>query len=177
MYCYNRLRGQPILFSQERLGKNGKPFMVLKFETLYSGAELTQEHVDRLFSSQLEREIGDPRVSNRVMALMRRSGLNEIPQIINVLKGQMSIVGPRPLSPDYLNLAKERFPELLREWKETALKFKPGVLGVSPLKTRRIPIQQFDKIAFADIRYCNEATFWRDMSVIAEVFVAIVKGS
>jgi lipopolysaccharide/colanic/teichoic acid biosynthesis glycosyltransferase len=175
MYCYNRMRGEPLLFPQERIGKMGQPFMVLKFETLYSGAEATQEHITRLHSNRTERENTDPRIPNKAMAILRQTGLNEVPQVLNVLRGEMSIVGPRPLPNDYLNEAGILFPEIMREWRNIALRFKPGIVGVNPLKTRRIPVQQFEKIALSDIQYCEQATFWKDLSVIAEAMTAIVK--
>jgi lipopolysaccharide/colanic/teichoic acid biosynthesis glycosyltransferase len=176
MYCYNRMRGEPLLFPQERIGRTGRPFMILKFETLHSGTELTQEQVTRFHSNHTDREATDPRIPNRAMAFMRKTGLNEIPQIANVLRGEMSIVGPRPLPNDYLNEADKLFPEVLKEWREVALRFKPGIVGVSPLETRRLPVQQFDKIALADVQYCQQATIWKDLSVMAETMIAIVKG-
>jgi lipopolysaccharide/colanic/teichoic acid biosynthesis glycosyltransferase len=176
MYCYNRLRKEPLLFQQERIGLFSQPFMVFKFETLFSRAELIQEQDDCFHKKQSERESTDSRVPNKAMSIMRKTGFNEIPQIINVLKGEMSIVGPRPLPKCFLTEAGEFFPEIMKEWRDTALRCKPGIVGVSPLKTRRLPIQQFNEIAIADIQYYQQATFWKDISVMAEAFVAIVRG-
>ena len=175
MYCYNRLRGEPLLFKQERIGVDDKAFFVLKFETLYSGAELTAEHSRRIHLEPQERERSDPRTPNRVMAFMRRTGLNELPQAINVIRNQMSIVGPRPLPSEYIEEAEDLFPDIMQHWRETVLNIKPGVVGVSPLTMRRIPVEQFEEGALADIKYFEEATFWKDLSVISEAVVCMFR--
>lgn len=173
MSIYNKRRNEPLFFNQERTGKEGNSFMMVKFETLYTGAE--NEDYDRKSYHCLpqEREKKDPRIKNRAMAFMRQTGLNELPQMLNVLRGEMSIVGPRPLPLDYIEEATLVFPEITKEWRKTALKIKPGVVGVSPLKTRRIPIEEFDQRAELDMIYVQEATFWRDIQIITQAFAAM----
>ena len=176
MYCYNKFRNEPVLFGQERLGVNLSPFITLKFETLYSGAEKEKEHLTRVSTPSFERERTDPRIRNKVMSFMRSTGLNEIPQILNVLKGDMSIVGPRPLYKEFFEKAGVLFPEIMREWRKTALTIKPGLVGVSPLTTRRLPAEEFDKIALEDIQYFEEATFWKDLIIISQAIVSVARG-
>lgn len=177
MYCYNKSRQQPLLFRQKRLGKDGKIFQVLKFETLTSGSELNPVQEMVIGNSGVARERIDPRIPSKSMLLMRETGLNELPQLINVLRGEMSVVGPRPLSASFLNEAEELFPNLVCEWKETALRLKPGVVGVNPLKTRRLPPTEFEQLALEDIKYYYEASFWRDITIIAEAMIAIARRS
>lgn len=175
MYCYNRSRQQPLLFQQKRLGKDGETFQVLKFETLTSGAELSPIQKVVIGNRGVVREKVDPRIPSESMMLMRETGLNELPQLINVLRGEMSMVGPRPLFASFLNEAEELFPNLVGEWKETALRLKPGVVGVSPLKTRRLPPSEFEQLAKEDIRYYYGASFWTDIAIIAEAMIAIAR--
>ena len=77
----------PVLFAQERLGKDGKTFTMLKFRTMYVGAEHT--------GSGVYSQKGDPRVT-RIGRFLRASSLDELPQVLNILRGDMAIIGPRP---------------------------------------------------------------------------------
>jgi len=147
--------------------------MMIKFETLYAGAENKDENKKSYHCQAHDREKSDPRISNKAMLFMRQTGLNELPQMINVLGGEMSIVGPRPLPLDYIEEAESLFPEITREWRKTALSIKPGVIGVSPLQTRKLPIEQFDQRAELDMIYLEEATFWKDLQIISQALVAI----
>lgn len=79
MYCYNRRRGEPLFFEQERIGQVGKRFCIFKFETLYSGAEKSDFHHKRLYLDPKQKDSEDPRTPNRGMRLIRRTGLNELP--------------------------------------------------------------------------------------------------
>ena len=170
MYAYNKHRQQPFLFKQERIGKNGTSFFMWKFETLYTGAENEAQHMKQLTSNSLDREKTDTRIPNSFLRFLRQTGLNELPQLINVTNGDMSIVGPRPLPPEFIDGAREIFPNLVQEWCETTLIHRPGFLGVSPRNTRKLPIQQFNDIAVEDIKYCQQATLWKDLTIIAEAF-------
>lgn len=173
MFIYNKRRGEPLFFKQERVGKGERSLMMVKFETLYTGAEDEIYHTRSYHCPPQDREKKDPRIKSKAMAFMRQTGLNELPQMINVLSGEMSIVGPRPLPLDYIEEAELIFPEITKEWRNTALKVKPGVVGISPLETRRIPIEKFDRRAKLDMIYVQEATFWKDVQIIAQAFVAM----
>jgi len=175
MYCYNKLRGQPLFFKQERIGKDNQKFLMIKFETLYKGAENDGYQSKAIHLPHLEKERCDPRTTSKILALMRRSGLNEIPQLINVLKGEMSIVGPRPLPPYVIQEVEEMFPELVRHWTEVALRVKPGMVGTSPLITRNLPVEQFEQTALTDIKYVETATFFGDLSIMAQAIIATTK--
>ncbi len=104
-----RLSGSPVFFSQQRIGRNGLPFKCLKFRTMIPEAE---KALVKLLQSrpELQREWQqtcklreDPRVT-RIGAFMRRSSLDELPQLLNVLRGEMSLVGPRPIVEDELKI-------------------------------------------------------------------------
>ncbi len=117
-----RETGRPIFYLQDRLGLNGKVFKIVKFRTMiqdaekYTGAVLSKED--------------DPRVT-KVGKFLRRTGLDEIPQFINVLRGEMSVVGPRPERPEVAIKIKKDYPDF-----DMRLKVKPGITGFAQLYGR-----------------------------------------
>ena len=106
-----------VIYSQERIGKNGKTFNIYKFRTMIEDAEKETGPV-------LEME-NDVRVT-RIGKVLRKTKLDELPQFFNVLKGSMSIVGPRPERPYFANKIKEKYKEF--EYREM---FKPGITGLA----------------------------------------------
>jgi len=109
----------PIIFRQERIGKNGKPFTIYKFRTMYVDAEKD--------GPALSRE-GDPRVTP-IGRWLRKTRLDELPQFWNVLKGDMSLVGPRPERQYYIEQIVQRAPEFRQ-----LLKVRPGLTGLATVK-------------------------------------------
>jgi lipopolysaccharide/colanic/teichoic acid biosynthesis glycosyltransferase len=108
--------GLPILFRQTRIGKNGEPFLILKFRTMRTGCgglAITAR--------------GDRRVT-RVGAWLRRLKIDELPQLINVLQGDMSLIGPRPEVPEYVEFADDR-------WRKV-LELRPGITDLASLAFR-----------------------------------------
>ena len=99
-----RLTGKPILYRQSRMGLDGRPFEILKFRSMRPGAE------DELGPTWAAPE--DPR-RTRVGQFLRRWSLDELPQLVNVLKGEMSLVGPRPERPEFVREFKEKFPQYM----------------------------------------------------------------
>ncbi|MBC8000963.1 MAG: sugar transferase [Opitutaceae bacterium] len=139
----------PVLFRQERVGCRGSRFWCFKFRTMLVNAESTahQDHVQQLMSSNTPMMKMDARGDVRIIpfgALLRSSGLDELPQLINVMRGEMSLVGPRPCLPyeydNYLPWQKERFDTL------------PGLTGLWQVsgknRTTFVEMVQFD-IAYA----------------------------
>ncbi len=108
----------PILFRQIRMGRDFREFEILKFRTMHADAP---ERGGQLTAS------GDPRVT-RVGALLRKTKIDELPQLINVLRGEMSFVGPRPEVPKYVEMYREAYAELL--------KVRPGITDLASLKYR-----------------------------------------
>ncbi len=145
----------PILFRQKRYGLDGKPFHVLKFRTMYV-AEADQDFV------QATR--GDPRVT-RVGALLRRTSLDELPQLLNVLGGSMSVVGPRP-HPVKLN---EEFRGQVRRYM-VRHKIKPGITGLAQVSGARGETDSLDKMVRRieyDLQYIRSWSPALDLRILA----------
>ena len=147
--------GHPI-YRQRRIGRGGEPFMVLKFRTMVTGA-------DRMVDS-LRAQSGDPnwllldsdpRIT-RVGSLLRRSSLDELPQAWNVLRGEMSLVGPRPLI--------ESEDSLIRGWGRVRIDLTPGMTGLWQVLGRtRIP---FRDMVTLDYLYVTNWSLWGDIKLL-----------
>jgi lipopolysaccharide/colanic/teichoic acid biosynthesis glycosyltransferase len=151
----------PVLFKQERVGYRGGRFMCFKFRTMFVGAgTATHEgHLQQLMNSNTPMikmdSKGDPRIIPFGL-LLRASGLDELPQLINVLRGEMSLVGPRPCLPyeyeRYLPWQKERF--------ETV----PGLTGLWQVSGKNKTT--FVEMIQLDIKYARNKTLWWDLKII-----------
>jgi len=150
--------GWPILFRQERVGMSGNRFQILKFRSMRIDAEVETGAV-------WVRENDDRRT--RVGALLRRLSFDELPQLLNVLRGEMSLVGPRPERPIFV----ERFRQMLPRYDERHL-VPPGITGWSHIHMRRLVNQ--DDIAERleyDLRYVEQWTVWLDVSILLKTAV------
>ncbi|NCO12685.1 sugar transferase [Candidatus Pacearchaeota archaeon] len=132
--------GYPVIFIQKRMGKDGKTFQMYKFRTMYRGAHLEQDKYKSLNKAPgpMFKIFDDPRFVG-IGRILSRTGLDELPQIINILKGEMSFIGPRPLP---VSEAKQ----LSQAWSFRHL-VKPGI---------------FSEWTFADNRY-NSLADWREL--------------
>jgi lipopolysaccharide/colanic/teichoic acid biosynthesis glycosyltransferase len=163
----------PVLFRQERVGRNFRPFQILKFRTMLVDAP-------RLGGS-LTIGDDDPRITP-VGRLLRRYKIDELPQLINVLRGEMSLVGPRPEVPKYANLFRDDYVEVLS--------IRPGLTDVASLKYRDEAAQLSaaadpeaeyvlrilpDKIAMAKA-YRREASFCGDLLILGRTMLAVFRG-
>jgi exopolysaccharide biosynthesis polyprenyl glycosylphosphotransferase len=159
--------GRPVFFRQERLGLHGRPFRVIKFRSMARDAET------RLAELQDRNEIqgrafkitDDPRVT-RTGRFLRRTSLDELPQLVNVLRGEMSLVGPRPPLPgevDGYDL-----------WHRRRLSMKPGITGLWQVRARREP--EFDRWVAADLEYIDRWSLWLDVKILARTIPAAVQG-
>lgn len=161
--------GAPVIFRHERVGRNGVPFDVLKFRTMRASNCGPQVTVG-----------GDARVT-AVGRILRRTKLDELPQLINVLRGEMSIVGPRPEVAAYVGLFPDRFSEIL--------KVRPGITDPASLVFRDEeavlaeaddPDQAYkevvlpQKLALA-AEYVAHRTVWTDLRIVARTIKAILK--
>lgn len=158
--------GFPILFTQERAGLNGKPFKMYKFRSMCKNAQ--QMHFEMLDNNELDgpafKMKHDPRVT-KVGKFLRRTSLDELPQIVNVLKGEMSIVGPRPL-PTYE-------AEQCNEYQKQRTLVKPGLTCYWQCMGRNdIP---FDEWIELDLKYIREAGLWTDFKIILMTVGAVLK--
>jgi len=169
----------PILFKQERLGQFGKKFMCLKFRSMQANNDLKihQEFMKRLISGahdghaeDTERPVykmtNDPRVT-RIGRVLRRTSLDELPQFLNVLRGDMSLVGPRP------PLAYE-YEEYYTWHRRRVLETKPGITGLWQVKGRsRV---RFDDMVRLDLQYVREWSLWLDIQILASTPRAVLFG-
>ena len=159
----------PVLFKQERVGFRGRRFMCLKFRTMFVEADTSthQGHLLQLMKSntpmrKMDSE-GDPRIIPFGL-LLRASGLDELPQLINVLRGEMSLVGPRPCLTyeydQYLPWQKERFQTV------------PGLTGLWQVSGKNKTT--FVEMVLLDIKYAKHKTLWWDLKIIMMTVPALV---
>jgi lipopolysaccharide/colanic/teichoic acid biosynthesis glycosyltransferase len=159
----------PVLFCQERIGYLGRRFICLKFRTMVVGADTTvhHQHFSRLVGSNVPMvkmdSHGDPRLIPFGL-LLRTSGLDELPQVINVLRGEMSWVGPRPCLPceydQYLLWQRERFNTL------------PGLTGLWQVSGKNKTT--FNEMIRLDIRYARNKSLWLDLKIMLWTVPALI---
>lgn len=144
----------PIFFIQERTGLKGIPFRMIKFRGMVNnalaiGPELTQKD--------------DPRIT-RVGKFLRRTSIDEIPQVINVLKGDMSIVGPRP---EIISIT-----DTYSDKQKLIFNYKPGITGFSQIHGRQLLTPE-ERIAM-ELEYYKKAGFWSNLFVALKTIVVII---
>jgi lipopolysaccharide/colanic/teichoic acid biosynthesis glycosyltransferase len=157
----------PIVFSQQRTGRHGKRFRMYKFRTMVRNAEelkASLQHLNILPPPDFK-IIDDPRIT-RVGKFLRKSSLDELPQIFNVMRGDMSLVGPRPTS-----FASETYSL----WHTHRLEVPPGITGLWQVKGRNDTT--FDERLRLDIRYIDGMSFKSDLKILSLTAAAVFKGS
>jgi len=156
--------GNPF-FVQTRLGLHGKRFPMLKLRTMVPDAERRRAEVEHLNEAlpPLFKCRHDPRVT-RIGRMLRATSLDELPQLINVVLGDMSIVGPRPRLPYELSLDD---PAVIRR-----LSVKPGLAGLWQVSGRAT--LDYDEALALDLQYIDNWTFWLDLKLIARTFWVVV---
>jgi lipopolysaccharide/colanic/teichoic acid biosynthesis glycosyltransferase len=166
-----------IFFRQKRLGLYGKEFYLYKFRSMYEDSDdrVHQQDIERYMNGQVVssenkgglvyKRANDPRVT-RVGRFLRKSSIDELPQFINVLKGEMSLVGPRPPLPYEV----ERYSTYQR----LRLSGKPGLTGLWQVYGRsRVP---FQKMVEMDIAYLRRQSIWEDVKLIVLTVLVMVQG-
>ncbi len=161
----------PVFFKQERVGKNGKIFEIYKFRTMQKDAP----YIGNKFATPKD----DPRIT-KIGYFLRRLNIDELPQLINVIRGEMSLVGPRPEVPEVVNLYKKDY--------EKILSIRPGMTDFASLEFRR----EGDILASAkdihghyvreivpekirlNFRYLDEQSFWLDIKLIFKTILKII---
>ena len=155
----------PIIYRQKRLGKNGRPFTIYKFRSMRRDAE---KHSGAVWAMQ-----DDPRVT-RIGRFLRATHLDELPQLFNVIKGEMSLVGPRPERPE---IAKELVKEIPNYYDR--LKVKPGITGLAQVRYRYDSCLKDvkNKLRY-DLFYIYKANFWLDLRILFDTIehVLLSKG-
>jgi exopolysaccharide biosynthesis polyprenyl glycosylphosphotransferase len=160
----------PIIFRQKRAGKNGRPFTMYKFRSMHTDAEMRQAEL--VAYNQMEGPVfkidKDPRIT-RFGGFLRRTSIDEFPQLLNVLKGQMSLVGPRPL-PIY---EVEQFESVAQRRR---LSMKPGLTCLWQVSGRN-EIKNFDEWVKLDLRYIDQWSLWLDLKILLRTIPIVLFGS
>ncbi len=148
----------PALFRQRRLGKGGKSFTLYKFRTMHVGAKDIRNLDGSAFSAE-----DDPRVT-RLGEFLRKTSLDELPQLFNVLKGEMSLVGPRPDQVDQLRFCTER--------EKKKLTVKPGITGLAQIQGRNaIPWSRRKEL---DVAYVENYSLLLDVKILLKTIPYIL---
>jgi exopolysaccharide biosynthesis polyprenyl glycosylphosphotransferase len=159
----------PVFFSQERVGLNKRRFRIYKFRTMVVNAEKMRAELERLneVTGPVFKIRNDPRLTP-VGKYLRRTSIDELPQFFNVLMGDMSLVGPRPLPVrDY-----EGFHE---DWQRRRFSIRPGITCIWQVNGRNsIPFDQWMEM---DMRYVDEWSLWLDLKILASTIPAVLRGS
>ena len=157
----------PILFAQERTGRHGVRFKMWKFRTMVVDAEKRKQELAHLNVLPYPdfKILDDPRVT-RVGRFLRKTSLDELPQLINLVKGDMTLVGPRPTS------FSARTYDL---WHTHRLEVTPGITGLWQVRGRNVTT--FDERLRLDIEYINNMSLTLDLKIIWWTLSSVVKGS
>ena len=159
-----------VFFKQERCGLNGRRFMMYKFRTMVADAEARRQKLDALDEADgpVFKIRKDPRIIPFVGTLLRKTSLDELPQLINILKGEMSLVGPRPPIPAEV--------EKYVIWQRRRLSVKPGVTCIWQVTPSRneIPFEEWMKM---DLSYIDNWSLWLDLKIFFKTAQAVLIGA
>jgi lipopolysaccharide/colanic/teichoic acid biosynthesis glycosyltransferase len=170
----------PVLFRQMRVGQHGKQFLFLKFRSMYvdNDHSIHREYVTKLINKETHdggmlksdtvyKLTGDKRITP-IGRFLRRTSLDELPQFLNVLRGEMSLVGPRPPIPYEL--------AAYQTWhRRRLLEVKPGVTGLWQVTGRSTV--DFDAMVRLDLRYATSWSPWLDIKILLRTPLAVIRGS
>jgi exopolysaccharide biosynthesis polyprenyl glycosylphosphotransferase len=160
----------PVFFRQQRSGLNGTPFEILKFRTMVTNAEQFQHELAAMneMSGPVFKVTNDPRITP-VGKILRKYSLDELPQLFNILRGEMSLVGPRPLP---VNEVK-RFNDLAHRRR---LSVKPGLTCLWQIGGRN-KISDFKEWVRLDLEYIDNWSIWLDLAILIRTIPAVFSGS
>ncbi len=142
----------PVLFRQRRLGHHGRPFLLLKFRSMFYNAPDRRNPDGSAYTGE-----DDPRVTG-VGRFLRKTSLDELPQLFNVLRGDMSLVGPRPDQVDQIRFYTES--------EKRKLNVKPGITGLAQISGRNNI--SWDRRKALDVEYADRQSFWLDLMILAQ---------
>jgi len=160
----------PILFRQQRAGVNGKPFTMLKFRSMVTDAEQRRHEVQALneMTGPVFKVTNDPRLT-RIGNLLRKYSLDEFPQLVNVLRGEMSLVGPRPLPLEEV----KRFDDLAHRRR---LSVKPGITCLWQVSGRN-NLNDFQDWVRLDLEYIDNWSLWLDFKILFRTIPVVLLGT
>ena len=159
----------PVFFLQERVGLNKRRFKIFKFRTMIPNAEKMMAELEALneLSGPVFKIKNDPRLTP-LGRFLRRSSLDELPQLLNVLLGDMSLVGPRPM-------AIRDFEGFSEDWQRRRFSVPPGITCLWQINGRNsVPFQQWMEM---DMQYIAEWSLWLDLKILARTIPAVWKGT
>ncbi len=145
--CIVATMGTPVLFRQERAGFGGRPFSIYKFRTMRTGEGTDEERL------------------TRVGRILRSTSLDELPGLVNIVRGEMSFVGPRPLPTEYLPLYNDH--------QRRRHLVKPGITGLAQINGRNL--LDWDERFEFDVRYVENASFRLDLEIIGRTIMKVVE--
>lgn len=158
--------GGPIFYSQTRLGQGGRTFKIWKFRSMIEGAD--QMKKDLLEKNEIAGAMfkikDDPRIT-KIGKMMRRYSLDELPQLVNVLRGEMALIGPRPPLPEEARQYSDY------DWQR--LLVKPGCSGLWQVECRNDG--DFDQMVQLDIKYINQRSLWLDLQLMVKTIGLIFR--
>lgn len=157
----------PVFFKQKRMGRQGRVFNLYKFRSMYEDAELQKQDLmeKNEMNGALFKLKDDPRIT-RVGRFLRKTSLDEFPQFLNVLKGEMSLVGTRPPT---LDEVEKYQPEHLKR-----ISAKPGITGLWQISGRN-QITDFDRVVELDCQYLDNWRFFNDLKILVKTVVVVLK--
>ena len=157
----------PVLFRQKRIGMHGREFFIYKFRSMVADAENKKK--DLMTKTDVPWPIykaeKDPRVT-KIGNFLRKTSLDELPQFINVVFGQMSLVGTRPPTPDEV--------DNYEDWHRKRISIKPGITGLWQISGRK-KIKDFTEVVRLDLKYIDGWKFWRDLEIIWKTFSVVLR--
>lgn len=159
--------GAPVLFRWQVVGENGRPFTGYKFRTMVVGADRIKAellHLNEMSGGPVFKMKDDPRITP-IGKILRRYSLDELPQLWSVLKGDMSLVGPRPpLQYEY---------DQFTDWQKQKLAIKPGMTSLWQVKGKP---QDFDEWVRLDLEYIEHWSLWLDFKILVQTAVVVLTG-
>ena len=161
----------PVIFRQTRIGKNDRPFTFYKFRSMHykadrSSAPAVRQEPDQRRSGQATYKLTNDRRITRVGSYIRKTSLDELPQLFNVIKGDMSMVGPRPPIP--YEVAE------YKDWHHRRLDVTPGLTGLWQVRGRSLV--SFDEMVEMDIAYVEQRSLLLDLALIAQTIPVVLSG-
>jgi len=162
----------PVFFAQKRIGFNKRPFVIYKFRTMVMDAEQKLQDIEYLneVSGPVFKIKNDPRLTP-IGKFLRKTSIDELPQLFNVLSGDMSLVGPRPLQlRDY-----ELFTEAGEDWQRCRFSVLPGITCLWQVNGRSsLPFHRWMEL---DLQYVRSWSLWLDLQILAKTIPAVLRGS
>jgi lipopolysaccharide/colanic/teichoic acid biosynthesis glycosyltransferase len=149
----------PVFFRQKRIGRDREPLYVIKFRTMtHREPDTIDQHAEQVLST------GDDQRITRSGRFLRMTSLDELPQLLNILKGEMSLVGPRPVIPEQL--------EVVPHWFEDRFRVRPGITGLAQVRGRR-SLSWEQQLQF-DTEYARKCNFIKDLSILLQTVLVVL---